>query len=115
MFRTFTFLLERFKAASRYDTTLCDTFQYSKVHQRLTNGSLQPTRESTYGAIQDGHFRADNLVSVYHFEYRLKGIAYKSYGGSTADKYVGGCIFLDSMSSLLHVEHQLGVSGTDTI
>ena len=33
----------------------------------------------------------------------------------TSDKYVGGCIFIDSMSSFLHVEHQLGFSGSEII
>ena len=36
-------------------------------------------------------------------------------GGITTDKYVGGCIIVDLMSSFLHVEHQLGFSGSETI
>ena len=36
-------------------------------------------------------------------------------GGLHADKYVGCYIFVDSMSTFIHVEHQLGFSGSDTI
>ena len=54
-------------------------------------------------------------MSVDHFESRLKGWTYESMGGMTADKYVGGCIFVNSMSSFRHVEHQLDFSGSETI
>ena len=69
----------------------------------------------TDGAIHQGQLRAGNLVSVDHFEYRLKGRTYQSMCRMTADRYVGGCIFVDSMSSFLHVEHQLGFSGLEIV
>ena len=40
---------------------------------------------------------------------------YFSFVILTADKYVGGCIFVDSMSSFVHVEHQIGFSSSETI
>ena len=55
------------------------------------------------------------MVSVDHFESRLEGRMYSSLGGLTSNKYVGGCIFVDSMSSFLHVEHQLGFSSSENI
>ena len=39
----------------------------------------------------------------------------ESMGSASADQYIGGCIFVDSMSSLVHVEHQLGFSAPETI
>ena len=36
-------------------------------------------------------------------------------GGLNTDEYIGGCIFVDSMSSYIHVEHQLGFSGSEAI
>ena len=50
-----------------------------------------------------------------HFESRLKGRTYTSFGRATSDKFVGGCIFVDHASSYIHVEHQLGFSASETI
>ena len=94
---------------------LCETCQYAKGRRKSTKGSVTSNKESTDGAIHDGHLRAGNLVSVDHFESRLKGRTYESYGAASADKYIGGWIFVDSMSSFLYVEHQLGFSSPETI
>ena len=115
IFRSAPFLSDRFLAASRCELPLCETCQYAKNHRQSTKGAVQKVRLTTDGAIHDGHLRPGNLVSVDHFESRLKGRTYTSYNGINSDKYVGGCIFVDSMSGLVHVEHQLGFSGTETI
>ena len=44
-----------------------------------------------------------------------KGERIHLWGRKASDKYVGGCMVVDSMSSFLHVEHQSGVSGPETI
>ena len=98
-FRVFPFLIEAFKTS----------------HRQSTKGSIQSIYPETDGTIHDGHLRAENLISVNHFESRLKGRTYEYLGGIASDKYVGGCIFVDSMSSFLHVEHQFGFSGSETI
>ena len=46
---------------------------------------------------------------------RLKGRTHESIGEINTDKYVGGCISMDSMSSFLHVEYRLEFSGSETI
>ena len=58
---------------------------------------------------------ARNLVLVDHFKSCLKGRTCNSMGGMSADQYFGGCVFVDSISSLVHVEHRLGFSGSETI
>jgi hypothetical protein len=51
-----------------------------------------------------------------HFESRLQGHTYTSFGKTTSDQYVGGCIFVDHASSgYLHVEHQLRFSASERI
>ena len=95
--------------------TLCETYQYAKSRHIPTKGAIQVCREETDGAIHDGHLWAGSLISVDHFESRLKGRTYSSFGGTNADQYIGGCIFVDSMSGYLHVEHQLGFSSSETI
>ena len=115
LFRNFPFTSSKFLAASRCEIPLCATCQYAKGHRKSTKGAIHTPNPETDGAIHDGNLRAGNLVSVDHFESRLKGRTYKSLGGMTSEKYVGGCIFVDSMSSFLHVEHQLGFSSSETI
>ena len=94
---------------------LCETCQYAKGHQQPTKGSIQSTRVTTDGAIHDGHLRPGNLVSVDHFESRLRGRTYSSFNSASSNKYVGGCIFVYSMSGMIHVEHQLGFSSPETL
>ena len=50
-----------------------------------------------------------------HYESRLKGRSYTSFGKATSEQYVGGCIFVDHMSSYIHVGNQLGFSSSETI
>jgi hypothetical protein len=52
---------------------------------------------------------------VDHFESRIKGRTYTSYGRPTSEHYVGGCVFVDHMSGYIHIEHQLGFSSSETI
>lgn len=67
------FLSDKFLAASRLDPPLCEKCQYAKRHRQSTKGAVQKVRLTTYNAIHDGHLRPGNLVSVDHFESRLKG------------------------------------------
>jgi hypothetical protein len=54
-------------------------------------------------------------VSVDHFEARLLGHTFDSYGKALSVTYKGGCIFVDHCSGFLHVEHQLGFSAVKTV
>jgi hypothetical protein len=57
-----------------------------------------------------------STVSVDHFESRQEGrtYTYESYGKSKS-QYQGGCVFVDHASGYIHVEHQLGVSASETL
>ena len=106
LFRAVPLLSAKFLAASRCVLHLCEYYQYDKSHKQSTNGSVKSKRENTDGDIYDGNLRAGNLVSVDHFESRLKGRTYISRSDLAAETYVGGCVFVDPMSSLLYVERQ---------
>ncbi len=54
-------------------------------------------------------------MSVDHFESRLLGLTFDSYGKATSDTYKGGCLFVDRASGFLHVEHQLGFSAVKKV
>jgi len=66
-------------------------------------------------SIRKDHLRAGAAVSVDHFESRLKGRTFSSFGTATSQTYVGGCIFVDHMSGYIHIGHQLGFSASETI
>ena len=67
------------------------------------------------GALKRDHIRPGQAMSVDHFESRLKGRTYTSFGKTTSKQYVGGCIFVDHMSGYIHVEHQLGLSVVESL
>lgn len=100
---------------ARTDPPKCATCLYAKAHLKSTSGNKSSINEDTDGALKDGCLRTGNRVSADHFESRLKGRTYTSYGKTTSDQYVGGCIFVDHMSGYIHVEHQLGFSSSETI
>ena len=54
-------------------------------------------------------------MSTDNFESRIKGCTLYSFGQSTSEHYIGGCIFVDHMSSYIHMEHQFGISSSETI
>jgi Integrase core domain. len=80
-----------------------------------TAGNVKTTNAVTDGAIKEGCLQPGAKVSADHFESRLKGRTYTSYGRVTSEQFVGGCIFVDHMSGYIHVEHQLGFSSSETI
>ena len=67
------------------------------------------------GTLKIGALCHGAQVSIDHFESRLLGQSFNYYGGSAADKIVGGCSFVDHDSDFLHVEHQVGFSSVETI
>jgi hypothetical protein len=50
-----------------------------------------------------------------HFESRLRGRTFDSYGKATSNQYIRGCLFVDHSSTYVHIEHQLGFSAVETI
>ena len=115
LLRQSPFGAESFKGASRCSIPRCEVCEHAKAHRRSTKGSIQRVNPDTDGSIRSNCLTAGASVSVDHFESRLKGRTLTSYGRDSSDKYVGGCIFVDHMSGYIHVEPQLGFSGSETI
>jgi hypothetical protein len=67
------------------------------------------------GALKDGMLVPGARVLVDHFESRLVGRTFDSFGKSSSDKFKGGCIFLDHAASYVHVEHQVRLSAVEMI
>jgi hypothetical protein len=105
----------KFLAAAKADLPKCAICEYAKAHTHPTSGNKQSTNSTTDGTLKDGNLRPGYKVSADHFESRMKERTYSSFGKTTSDQYIGGCIFVDHMSGYIHVEHQLGFSSSETI
>ena len=56
-----------------------------------------------------------SLLIILNLEFEDTLFLPLAFGRANSDQYVGGCIFVDHMSSYIHNEHQLGFSGSETI
>jgi hypothetical protein len=115
------FLMPRFTAASKCELLglKCSICEYTKGHRRSTKLSLNSKQvsdlNSTVGALKVTHLQPGAQVSVDHFESRVLGRTFDSFGKVNSNTYKGGCIFVDHRSGYIFVEHQLGFSAIETI
>ena len=105
LLRVAPFGTEKFMEASRCESFRCEVCEFAKGKRRPTGGKTSAPNPDSDGALKRGHLRPGAAVSVDHFESRLLGRTYTSFGKTTSDHYVGGCIFVDHASRYLHVEH----------
>ena len=89
--------------------------EYAKGHRRPTRGKTHTPTPMRDGNLKINDLKPGATISVDHFESRLKGCTFVSYGKATSDKYIGGCIFVDHASGYVNVEFQLGFSAIETI
>ena len=111
------FLSGKFEAASKCDkaTMKCAICEYAKGHRRARQHVHQVPNDTKVGALKIEHLKPGAQVSVDHFESRILGRTFDSYGKASSAMYKGGCIFVDHCSGYLHVEHQLGFSAVESI
>jgi hypothetical protein len=96
----------KFAAASKCDasTIKCPTWEYAKAHCRSTKGVTHVLNAERIGGLKAEHLRPGIQVSVDHFESRLLGRTFDSFGKASSPTYKGGCIFVDHYSGFLFVE-----------
>lgn len=104
-----------FSSASRCEIPTCSICQFAKAHRASTKGKISLVDKSVDGSLTTDYLKPGAGVSVDHFESRLKGQTYTSFGKTMSEQYKGGCIFMDHMRSYVHVEQQLGFSGPESI
>ena len=109
------FAAGKFAAASKCKVPICAICEFAKAHRRSTKGQIHTPSPTRQGHLKINDLRPGNTVSVDHFESRLKGRTFDSFGKATSDQYIGGCIFVDHASGFVRVEFQLGFSAIETI
>ena len=73
------------------------------------------TNQARVGSLKINGLCPGTTVSEDHFESRLKGRTFDSFGKAMSDQYIRGCIFVDHASRYVHIEFQLGFSAIETI
>ena len=111
------FLSTRYQNASKCDILglRCEICELAKATRRPTQGTTERTDPVADGTISADHLRPGSRVSCDHFESRLRGRTYDSFGRPTSKTYVGGLILVDAASKYLHVEMQVGFTAAETI
>lgn len=122
LFRAAPFTLIKFSAAAKCDMALirCAICEFAKAHRRPSKSGpsstpLSTADDPTIGSLKVNHLKPGVQVSVDHFESRLLGRTFDSFGKASSATYKGGCIFVDHSSGYIHVEHQVGFSAVETI
>jgi hypothetical protein len=94
----------------------CEICEYAKARRRSRHHVTSTPNADRDGALKVNNLKPGSQVSaVDHFESRLLGRTFASYGKASSDTYKAGCLFVDHTSGLLHVEHQLGFSAVETV
>jgi hypothetical protein len=94
--------------ATEYKPQMCHTCELAKAKRRATKSSLQTNTVERDGALKTGNIKVGARVSLDHFESRLLGKTYDSYGKPSSTKFKGGALYVEHASGLVHCEHQVG-------
>ena len=94
---------------------LCEICRYAKARRKAAHGKIIKIDKVFEGDLKHNHFHPGDTVATDHSESRIKKRTLSSFGRITLKQYVGGCLFVDHMSSYIHVEHQLGFSSSENI
>jgi hypothetical protein len=65
----------------------------AKAKRRANKSSLQEKNTERDGALKTGNLKVGARVSLDHFESRLLGITYDSYGKPSSTKFKGGSLY----------------------
>jgi hypothetical protein len=113
--RNVPFIANKYATTVRYDPPKCHTCQLEKAKRRPKKSSVQAITVERDVALKSGNLKVGANVSVDHFQSRLLRRTYDSYGKPSSSQFVGGALFVDHASGLIHCEHQVGFSVVETI
>jgi hypothetical protein len=84
---------------------MCHTCEFAKAKRRVKKSSLQTKTTERDGALKTENLKVGARVSLDHFESRLLGRTYDSYGKPSSTKFKGGALYVEHASCLVHCEH----------
>ncbi len=92
LLRVFPFTAAKYASASKCDiaSMKCSICQYAKAHRRSTHSTTSKLNADRDGSLKATNLSPGNRVSVDHFESRLLGRTYDSYGKPSSNQYKGG-------------------------
>ena len=80
----------KLNAAARCDVPKCSINGMAKGYWRSTKGTIQIPNATRDGALKTNDLRPGSTTSVDHFESRLRGRTFDSFGKATSDQYIVG-------------------------
>jgi hypothetical protein len=113
--RNVPFITKKFATGVQCDPPKCHICQFVKAKWRPKKASVQTITSECDGALKSGDLKVGANMSVDHFEYRLLGKTYDSFGKPSSTLFLGGTLFLEHVSGLIHCEHHVGFSAVETI
>ena len=94
----------------------CAACLFGKQTTRHSPGTKTSVISDRSGILRAGNLFPGSEVSVDHFVSSVKGRLFSGFNrGSDANKFIGGCIFVDHSSSYIHIEFQDSLSSHDTL
>ena len=88
--RSEEFVPNKFAAATKCTPPKCAICEMAKGHRQSTKGQIHTPNPTRSGAFKVNDLRPEETVSVDHFESRLKGRTFDSFGKATLDQFIGG-------------------------
>jgi hypothetical protein len=103
-------------AANLTHGVMCSGCQYAKQRRKPTPGKVQKVQMDKSQALKTNDLFPGSRISVDHFVCNPPGRLISSRGKERHDKkFTGGCIFVDHMSGLVHVELQSKLNTHETL
>ena len=98
------------------DVPKCAACLFGKQTVRASPGTKRSIIRDRAGVLQNNNLLPGAEVSVDHFVSSVKGRSFTGFDrGVGAEKYVGGCIFVDHASGYIHTEMQPSLSTHETL
>jgi hypothetical protein len=94
----------------------CAACHFAKMHLRPTEATTQTIRPEKDGALKTGHLKPGEMVSTDQYVSKQLGRLPHTRGKESAnEKYHGGTIFVDEASGFVFLQHQVGLTASETI
>ena len=109
-------LLTKHESTKSCKPCKCAACLLAKAKRRSTEITTTHSKFLKEMALKEGHVFSGLLIHADQYESSVKGRRYETYGRERElDKYRGGTIFCDSMSTLIYVTYQVSLRAANTL